>query len=89
MKEESIYNGVTMSEFIAATKTLTAYLGGVCAAPQSDRTEVDLLFTGLWLIPVLESHNAFCKRLEAMKGVLEARKHDPTDESAHITGSAE
>lgn len=80
-KIESIYNEVTMSDFIASARTVSSFLSGIASAPINDHIEADLLMTGLVLIPFIESHNSFINRLRTLHGDLESRlKKDPETE---------
>ena len=88
-EKESQYNGITMSEFISAVRTVSSFISGVSSAPPSINLNADFLMTGFMVIPILESHNAFVERLKSLKDNLEAQcgdgsKTEATTESAHI-----
>lgn len=87
-EKETIYNGVTLSEFVQATRTATSFVSGLASAPINPHTHGDLVMTGLLVIPFLEAHNAFIAKLRSLKDNLEARLEDGSEtESAHIMNS--
>lgn len=75
MKEKgNIYNGITMSEFISAARTVSLFINGVSSAPHdSDNINADLVITGFLTIPIIEAHSVFVKRFESLKANLEAK----------------
>lgn len=73
-KIESIYNGVTISDFIESARTVSSFLSGIASAPINDHIEADLLMTGLVLIPFIESHNSFTNRIKTLRDDLESRQ---------------
>lgn len=93
MKEkESIYNGVTIGEFMQAVRTATSFVSGLASAPINPDTRGDLVVAGFVIIPFLETHNAFVAKLKSLKDDLEAQledgsKTEATTESAHIMNS--
>lgn len=72
-EKKTIYNGVTMGEFISATRVVSSFISGVASAPTNPNLDADLMMAGLLVIPILEAHNTYIARIRSLKDTLEAQ----------------